>query len=84
MKSVTIYTTPTCPYCAKAKALFDSLSIPYEEIDVVAQSELREQLIDTYNWQTVPAIFIDGQLVGGYDDVAALHAQGELMKKLQS
>ncbi len=79
MKKVTIYTTPTCPYCIRAKKLLDSLEVTYEEINVADHPQERERIMNEYNWQTVPAIFIDSKLVGGFDDINAMHAQGKLL-----
>lgn len=84
MKTVKIYTTTYCPYCKKAKALFESLQVPYEEIDVEQDAELRQKMADTYNWQTVPMIVIGDEFIGGFDDVATLHAAGTLLPKIQA
>ncbi|PIR74267.1 MAG: glutaredoxin [Candidatus Magasanikbacteria bacterium CG10_big_fil_rev_8_21_14_0_10_47_10] len=84
MKHVTLYSTPTCPYCARAKQLLTSLNVPYEEIDLASNDTLREELSLKYNWQTVPMIVIGDEFIGGFDDLAALHADGNLMKKLEA
>lgn len=83
MQEVKIYTTPVCPYCMKAKQLLGELGVKYEEIDVAENTVERERIIEEYNWRTVPAIFIGGELVGGYDDIAKLHAEGKLMSKIE-
>ena len=83
MKKVTMYTKPICPYCDKAKELLDSLGIAYEEIDVIDNPELREEAIKKYQWMTVPLILAGDELLGGFDDVDALHEKGELLPKLQ-
>lgn len=82
MKKVTIYSTPTCPYCMRTKALLSSLNVDYEDIDLASNVELREQLSEKYQWRTVPMILIGDEFVGGYDDLAKLHAQGGLLSKL--
>ncbi|MBT4941568.1 MAG: glutaredoxin [Candidatus Magasanikbacteria bacterium] len=82
MKKITIYTTPTCPYCNNAKELFDSLNLTYTSVDVSVDTAKRDELVEKYDWQTVPAIFFDDELVGGYDDVQALHNENTLMEKL--
>lgn len=82
MKPVKIYTTSYCPYCVRAKDLLSSLDVAYEEIDVTENDELRQEIIKKHNWMTVPAIFIGEELIGGYDDLNALHATGDLGAKL--
>jgi len=67
----------------KAKALLQSIDVPYEEIDVAASPDVRAEMSEKYNWMTVPMITIGDEFVGGYDDLAKLHAKGELVKKLE-
>lgn len=82
MKQVTVYTTLNCPYCIRAKELLSHLEIPYKEIDLTHNPEEREKVINTYNWHTVPAICIEDEFIGGFDDLNQLHQSGELMKKI--
>ena len=69
-----VYSKSNCPFCVKAKALLTQKGIEFEELDAVA---LRDQLIervtkDTGNApRTVPQIYLDGQYIGGYDQLAA-------------
>ena len=84
MKKVTIYSTPICPYCVKAKQLFSSLDVEYKDVDISADMSLRDELVKKYNWQTVPMIFVGEEFIGGFDDVAKLHAEGSLMDMIKS
>ncbi|AAU28369.1 TPA: glutaredoxin 3 [Legionella pneumophila] len=84
MNEVILYTTGYCPYCIKAKELLDRKKVIYTEIRVDLQPELREEMIQKSGRRTVPQIFINGQAIGGCDDLYALEAQGtlnELLKK---
>ncbi|AMP89138.1 glutaredoxin 3 [Legionella pneumophila] len=84
MNEVILYTTAYCPYCIKAKELLDKKKVIYSEIRVDLQPELREEMIQKSGRRTVPQIFINGQAIGGCDDLYALEAQGtlnELLKK---
>lgn len=83
MADVTIYRTNYCPYCDMAERLFDSLGVDYDEIDVTDDAEKREELVDKTGMRTVPQVFIDGESVGGYDEVRALHDSGELESMLE-
>ncbi len=83
MANVQIYTTSSCPYCVAAKNLFSTLNVPYEEINLDGNSELRMKLSQENNgWRTVPMIFIHNKFTGGFDDINKLHKQGELTKLL--
>jgi glutaredoxin 3 len=75
MPVVEIYTTPWCPYCHAAKRLLDDRGIPFEERDVSGDPELRERIGRRSGRRTVPQIFIDGDPVGGYDELRALDEQ---------
>lgn len=79
MAEVTIYTKSWCPFCVRAKNLLDAKRVSYTEIDVDAEPGLEREMIRLSDGRrTVPQIFIDGRGVGGYDDIAALDAQGRL------
>jgi glutaredoxin 3 len=78
MANVQIYTTRTCAYCVAAKRLLASRGIPYEEIDVSGDDAKRAWLAATTGRRTVPQIFIGGEAIGGYDDLAALDRAGKL------
>lgn len=78
MARVEVYTTQSCPYCVQAKRLLQARGIPYEEIDVAADAELRAKIMERSGRRTVPQIFIDGEPIGGYDDLAVLDRDGKL------
>ena len=79
MQPVTIYTTPYCPYCIRAKMLLDERGVTeLNEIRIDQDRELRKQMIERTGRRTVPQIFINGQGVGGSDDLHALDHQGKL------
>lgn len=79
MRSVEIYTTPICPYCAMAKRLLQKKGVAYSEIDVSRDPALREAMIQRANGRrTVPQIFIGGRHVGGSDDLHDLDHAGKL------
>ena len=80
MAFVKIYTTPSCPYCIRAKMLLNNKGVSFEEVSMYdVSSEERQQLAQkTNNYRTVPQIFINDRFIGGYDQLASLERQGEL------
>lgn len=79
MAHVEIYTSPFCPYCVRAKRLLDSKGVSYEEIDVYQHPNRRDEMVERAGGRTtVPQVFIDGQSLGGCDDIHALDHQGKL------
>lgn len=83
MADVIIYTTSTCPYCYRAKALLDSKGVDYTEIDVGTNAELRKEMTRRAGGRyTVPQIFVGARHVGGCDDLMAIARTGELDRVL--
>ena len=77
--TVEIYTQWGCPYCTRAKALLDSKGVAYTEIDATMDTNKRREMVERKpDARTVPQIFVDGQALGGCDDIHALDAQGKL------
>lgn len=85
MAKIEIYTTPYCPYCARAKSLLKNKGAEYTEIDVATDPELRAAMTQRAGGRTsVPQIFINGEHIGGCDDIHALDHAGKLDAKLAS
>lgn len=78
MAEVIIYTKEFCPYCIKAKALLNQKNCLFTEIRIDLNPELRDEMISKSGRKTVPQLFINGQAIGGCDDLHALEAQGKL------
>jgi glutaredoxin 3 len=76
---VEVYSSAWCPYCVRAKRLLQSKGVAFVEIDVDADPEKRAEMTARSNGgYTVPQVFIDGQHVGGSDDLYALEYAGKL------
>jgi glutaredoxin 3 len=85
MKDVTIYTTNSCPYCFRAKALLAEKGVKFNEIDVTYDRATRAKMTERAQGRTtVPQIFIGPQHVGGCDDLYALEDEGRLDPLLAS
>ena len=69
MAKVIIYTTNYCRFCLRAKTFLRSKEVPFEEIDVTYDPPRRAEMERLSARRTVPQIFIDGQSIGGYDDI---------------
>ena len=76
---VEIYTKMFCGYCARAKQLLREKGVPFEEYDITMggprHAEMQERRPGA---TTVPQIFIDGEAIGGSDDLARLEREGRL------
>ncbi len=79
---VIMYATRFCPYCMRARRLLKNKGVEFEEIRVGSGNDLWGEMEQKSGRSTVPQIFINGESVGGYDDIARLNQQGELDTKL--
>jgi len=76
---VEIYTKWGCPYCVRAKALLDSKGVAYEEYDITLGGPKRAEMEQRVpGARTVPQVIVDGQALGGSDDIHALDRAGKL------
>ena len=75
---VEVYSASYCPYCTKAKKLLESKHVKFKEIDVTDPTTRDDMIKRSGGRKTVPQIFIDGQHIGGCDDMYALEEQGKL------
>ncbi len=65
--NVIVYSTPTCPFCKQAKEFLDSLGVAYEDIDVSANPEKAQEMIEKSSQMGVPVIDVDGEIIVGFD-----------------
>jgi len=83
MAKVEIYTGMLCGFCSAAKRLLTQKGVDFEETDVTMDPGKRKEMMQRANGgHTVPQIFIDGEHIGGCDDLYALDAAGQLDAKL--
>ena len=83
MARIEIYSSMLCGFCHAAKRLLKSKGVKYEETDVLMHPSKRREMMNRANGsRTVPQIFIDGEHVGGCDELYALDAAGKLDTKL--
>jgi len=79
---IVMYTKQWCPFCAKTKALLRSKGLEWSELDVTRDEALQAEMVERSGRRSVPEVFLGGELVGGYDDLARLNATGELDRRL--
>lgn len=65
--NVTVYSTPTCPYCNMVKNFLKENGIVYENIDVSSDKEAAQKMIDKSGQMGVPVIDVDGEIVTGFN-----------------
>jgi glutaredoxin 3 len=83
MAAIEMYTTMFCPYCSRARALLREKNLAFADIDVAKDPERRAEMVNRAGGRTtVPQIFIDGEHIGGCDELVALDRAGQLDRKL--
>ena len=79
MKKVTVYSMQNCPYCVKAKGLLTQRGIPFETVMIDDWSEEAwDDLVKKSGMKTVPQIYVDGTLIGGFTQLAEVDAKDQL------
>jgi glutaredoxin 3 len=81
---VILYTRTGCQFCAAAKVLLNARGVAFAEVDVTTDDAARESLFQRSGLATLPQLFIDGELVGGFDEIRALARSGGLRRIAQS
>ena len=70
MANVTVYSTPTCPWCVKAKEFLKEKKIEFEDKDVSADEGARNEMVEKSGQMGVPVLDIDGTVIVGFDQDA--------------
>ena len=78
MANIEIYTKSWCPFCHKAKSLLDEKGLSYVEYDVTDNPELEAEMRNRTHRTSVPQIYINGNHLGGSDELAAANRDGSL------
>jgi len=80
---VVVWTKSGCPACVNAKRLLDSKKIKYQEKKLGSSPSIQKAFaIATKGSKSIPQIFINGEHIGGFDDLQNLQKRDELNYKL--
>jgi glutaredoxin 3 len=80
-----VYTKTVCPHCVRAKGVLKNRNIEYVEIDAPSNMEAMIERVTTASGlppRTVPQIFLDGEYIGGADDLEAHFKKVDLSNDL--
>jgi glutaredoxin len=78
MSEVVIYTTNASGFCTRVKMLLNARQIEYREINIAGDPKAFVELANSSGMMTLPQVFVDGVLVGGYQETAEADASGRL------
>jgi glutaredoxin 3 len=82
MSEVLVYTTNACGFCTRVKMLLKAREIEYREINIAGDPEAFVELANGTGMMTLPQVFVDGVLIGGYRETAEADASGRLRELL--
>ncbi len=74
---------PQCGFSNNVVQILNTLGVPYETLDILADPEIRQGIKEYSNWPTIPQIYIDGEFVGGSDIAIELYQSGELQQMVE-
>ena len=74
---------PQCGFSNNVVQILNTLGVPYETIDILADPEIRQGIKEYSSWPTIPQIYIDGEFVGGSDIAIELYQSGELQQMVE-
>jgi len=78
MSDVTVYTTEPCSFCARVKGLLKSRGVEFDEVNLSKDPAGRVELAQRTGMMTFPQVIVDGQLLGGFNEVQAAVQSGHL------
>lgn len=73
---------PQCGFSAVVVQVLNSLDVPFKDVNVLADQDIRQGIKDFSNWPTIPQLYIKGEFIGGCDIVREMHQTGELQAML--
>ena len=74
---------PQCGFSNNVVQILNTLGVPYETLDILADQEIRQGIKEYSNWPTIPQIYINGEFVGGSDIAIELYQTGELQQMVE-
>lgn len=74
---------PQCGFSNNVVQILNTLGVPYETLDILADPEIRQGIKEYSSWPTIPQIYIDGEFVGGSDLAIELYQSGELQQMVE-
>ncbi|AFW96770.1 MULTISPECIES: Grx4 family monothiol glutaredoxin [Nostocales] len=74
---------PQCGFSNNVVQILNTLGVPFETLDILADQEIRQGIKEYSNWPTIPQVYINGQFVGGSDILIEMYNKGELQELVE-
>lgn len=74
---------PQCGFSNNVVQILNTLGVPFETVDILADPEIRQGIKEYSNWPTIPQVYVNGQFVGGSDILIEMYQKGELQQMVE-
>jgi monothiol glutaredoxin len=74
---------PQCGFSNNVVQILNTLGVPFETIDVLADQDIRQGIKEYSNWPTIPQVYINGEFIGGSDIMIELYQKGDLQQMVE-
>lgn len=74
---------PQCGFSNNVVQILNTLGVPFETVDVLDDSEIRQGIKEYSNWPTIPQVYINGEFLGGSDILIEMYQKGELQQVVE-
>jgi monothiol glutaredoxin len=74
---------PQCGFSNNVVQILNTLGVPFETLDVLADQEIRQGIKEYSNWPTIPQVYVNGQFLGGSDILIEMYNKGELQEAVE-
>ena len=74
---------PQCGFSNTVVQILNTLGVPYETVDVLADQEIRQGVKEYGKWPTIPQVYINGDLIGGSDIMLEMYNKRELQQVVE-
>jgi len=74
---------PQCGFSNNVVQILNTLGVPFETLDVLADPEIRQGIKEYSNWPTIPQVYVDGKFLGGSDILIEMYHNEELQQAVE-
>lgn len=74
---------PQCGFSNNVVQILNTLGVPFETVDILADLELRQGIKEYSNWPTIPQVYVNGEFIGGSDILIEMYQKGELQQMVE-
>ncbi len=79
---IVVFTIYGCPYCRGTVQFLKKNHLPHKAVNIGNNAKMMTNLAESTGWKTVPKIFVQGQFIGGYNELMQMSQSGELQQRL--